>query len=311
MGTSLHITAIREGTTARSLQYLAEEQVTGTFTLSFGRDLPLIVICLVMGKIVAAEFAELKGIAVFDLIRCQEYALREINFQPGREQDIELDDFLYAREPKEIFSSIELQVTKCAARPYIYGRFNVRLPGDQEPLPLLKMISQFEENKALLEEIDSSPLDRQAPLTQCTLLRRALDRKIISYQIGMLPLKTISKSVELVKPLDEKEESNLIGYRSSLLPHPQASHMPLDRFYAFASFIESLAYRRGDRCGDECRKLIYQIIQGFNGGDKGFGSSPVPARGGGPDKPLFTETTPKPREEHDSDSELDEEDPFF
>lgn len=159
-----------------------------------------------------------------------------------------------------------------------------------------------------MKKNELSSLDRQAPLFQCTLLRRALDRKTISYQTPMVPLTELRRLVDFVKPLEEKEKENLIAYRKSLLPHPHASHMPLERFYAFASAVESIAHRKGVDHGDECRKLIYQTIQGYNDGEKGFGSAQVP-RGGGPDKPLFTETTPKPRE--DDNEEIEEEDPFF
>jgi hypothetical protein len=37
--------------------------------------------------------------------------------------------------------------------------------------------------------------------------------------------------------------------------------MPLERFYAFASAVESIAYKRGTEVGDEARRIIYRLIQ--------------------------------------------------
>lgn len=152
MGISLHITAISEGTAARSLQYLCEERVTGHFSLSFGRNFPLIVITLRMGAILAAEFGELRGMPVFDLIACQESAFTELVFHPGRESNVEQDDQLLSMNPKTIFAGLALQVEKCAARPFIYGKANVRIPGVDEPIELVKMIHGFAEYKELLEK---------------------------------------------------------------------------------------------------------------------------------------------------------------
>lgn len=262
-----------------------------------------------MGVIVAAEFGELRGIGVIDLITCQEYALKELNFHPGRESSVGIDDTLTSMDPTEIFASVALQVTKCAARPFIYGASNVRSAADQEPVALLEYISEFQKYRELLQRNEPSPLDRQAPLVQCTLIRRALDRKSVNYQHPMVPLKTIRALVDFVKPLDEWEEAHLAGYMKSLLPHIQASHMPLERFYAFASALESIADRRGAQRGDGIRKLLLQIFQGRRDGDKGSGSAPVPNCGGGPDKRSFTETTPKPQDQEDD--QIEEEDPFF
>jgi hypothetical protein len=47
----------------------------------------------------------------------------------------------------------------------------------------------------------------------------------------------------------------------SLLPNPKATHMSIERFYAFASAIESIAQRRSSEVGDRARRAIHQLIQ--------------------------------------------------
>ena len=80
--------------------------------------------------------------------------------------------------------------------------------------------------------------------------------------------------------------------------------MPLERFYVYASAIESIAYRRGPTWGDECRKIIYQIIVDSEG-DKGAGSAPVPAGRGPRPKPLSAETKAIPRIEQEDEEDID------
>lgn len=265
MGISLHITSIKEGTVSRSLQYLHGEGVTGTLSVSFGRQIPDALIFVKVGVVVDAEFGDLRGLSVFDLLLCQEYAIKEIIFHPGR--DIDKDDSLHSSDPHALFAAVEKPVKQCGARPFIYGLLEVRLPNTEETPSLLHMLFYSEKHRNLLEQIKPTPLDRDAALPQCKLLRRAFDNNLISYKNPVVALKNLRPLLELVQPLEENEAENLGYYRKSLLPHPSATHMPLTVFCAYASAVESIAYRRGSKYGDKCRKIIYQIIVDA-GGDK-------------------------------------------
>jgi hypothetical protein len=301
LGISLHITSMKEGTVSRAVQYLHGEAVTGTLSVSFGRHIPDALIFIKVGAVVAAEFGDLIGLSVFDLLLCQEYAIKEITFQPGRAVD--KNDSLHSSYPHALFAAVEKPVKQCGARPLIYGLLEVRLPKTEETPSLLHILFSSEKHRSLFEQVQPTPLDREAALPQCKLLRRAFDNNLISYKNPLVALKKLKPLLDLVQPLEEKEAENLGAYLKSLLPHPSATHMPLERFYAYGSAVESIAYRRGPECGDECRKVLYQIVVDA-GGDKGAGSAPVPAGRGPKPKPLSAETKPKPRiEEDDIDSD--------
>lgn len=93
------------------------------------------------------------------------------------------------------------------------------------------------------------------------LITRALRKGTLSYQTPMVPLKSLKQLIAILQPLSEKETNNLRGYMRSLLPHPKATHISIERFYAFASAIESIAQRRSDEVGDRARKTIHTLIQ--------------------------------------------------
>lgn len=77
----------------------------------------------------------------------------------------------------------------------------------------------------------------------------------------MISLKAIRPLIDIVQPLTEKETNNLRGYMKSLLPHPKATHISIERFYAFSSAIESIAQRRSGDVGERARKTIRALIQ--------------------------------------------------
>src|SRR5579875_1186886 len=84
VGINFHITSVREGTIFNVMQFLSLERVTGILHVSFGRQLPEVSIYFVTGNVTTAEFGTLVGDAVMDLLLCQEYAIKEVNFAPGR-----------------------------------------------------------------------------------------------------------------------------------------------------------------------------------------------------------------------------------
>ena len=106
-----------------------------------------------------------------------------------------------------------------------------------------------------------SEKDKSAPLPQCILIHRALARGTLTYQTPLIALRSLRTLLDIVQPLSEKEANNLRGYMRSLLPHPKATHMSIERFYAFASAIESLAQRRSSEVGDQARRAIHHLIQ--------------------------------------------------
>jgi hypothetical protein len=261
VGISFHITSVREGTIFNVMQFLSLEKVTGVLNISFGRNIPEVVIHFVSGKAAAADFGNLVGEQVLDLLLCQEYAVKEVNFAPGRESQYKEESVIKASSLSGAMLNASKDVDKCAARPYVFGLLPVQFPQSGAAESLLHALHDFDKQKEYLLSIKPTADDKEAPLPQCVLLHRALSRNVITYQTPLVPLKSFRPLLELVQPLEEKEADNLRGYMRSLLPHPRATHMPLERFYAFASAVESIAYRRGAEAGDEARRVIYRLIQ--------------------------------------------------
>jgi hypothetical protein len=243
------------------MQFLSLEKVTGMLNISFGREIPEVLIHFVSGKAAASEFGQIQGEQVLDLLLCQEYAVKEINFAPGRESQFKEESIIKANSLSGAMLNASKDVDKCAARPYIFGLLKVQSPEAGPVDSLLHVLYDFNKHQSYLQTIKPVDSDKEAPLPQCVLLHRALSRNVVTYQTPLVPLKSFRPLLELVQPLEEKEAENLRGYMRSLLPHPRATHMPLERFYAFASAVESIAYRRGPEVGDEARKVIYKLIQ--------------------------------------------------
>ncbi len=261
MGISFHVTSVREGTIFNVMQFLSLEKVTGTLSVSFGRHIPDAQIFFVQGRAAASEFGDVKAEQVFDMLLCQEYAVKEINFAPGREANYKEDTLIKTPSLSGAMLNSSKDVDQCAARPYIFGLLQVTFP-DAGPIDsLLQVFHEFSKHKPFLETIKPEDTDREAPLPHCVLVHRALQRNVVTYKTPLVALKSFRPLLEIVQPLEEKEAENLRGYMRSLLPHPRATHMPLERFYAFASAVESIAYRRGSETGDEARRIIYRLIQ--------------------------------------------------
>ena len=242
------------------MQFLSLEKVTGTLSVSFGRHIPDALVFFVQGKCAATEFGDIKAEQVFDMLLCQEYAVKEINFQPGREANYKEDTLIKTPSLSLSMLNASKDVDQCCTRPYIFGLLDVS-SAEAGQNTLLQIFHDYPKFKTYLESIRPLEGDREAPLPQCVVVHRALQRNVMTYKNPLVALKAFRPLLEIVQPLEEKEAENLRSYMRSLLPHPRATHMPLDRFYAFASAVESIAFRRGNDVGDEARRIIYRLIQ--------------------------------------------------
>ena len=262
MGINFHITSVREGTIFNVMQFLSLETVTGTLTVSFGRQLPETTIYFVTGNITTAEFGAIVGDAVLDVLLCQEYAIKEVSFAPGRMNQLnEQAIIVRASSISGVMLNVSKDVDKCESRPFIYGLLPVQAANGKRSESLLKMLHDFPEWNEYLLTVPRGDNDKAAPLPQCVLLHRAISKASLIYQTPLVSLRSLRTLLEIVQPLSEKESNNLRGYMRSLLPHPRATHMSIERFYAFASAIESIAQRRSSEVGDRARRAIHQLIQ--------------------------------------------------
>jgi hypothetical protein len=126
---------------------------------------------------------------------------------------------------------------------------------------ILHILHDFGDWNESLSKVPRSDKDKKAPLPQCVLIHRALSRSALVYQRPLVSIKSLKPLLEIVGTLSEKESNNLRGYLRSLLPHPKATHLSIERFYAFASAIESIAQRRSPEVGDRARRAIHSLIQ--------------------------------------------------
>lgn len=262
MGINFHITSVREGTIFNVMQFLSLERVTGILTISFSRQLPEVAVYFVTGNVTTAEFGAIVGDAVLDVLLCQEYAIKEVSFAPGRINQLnEQAIIVRASSLSGVMLNVSKDVDKCESRPFIYGMLPVLSTDSKKSDSVLKMLHDFPDWNELLLAVPRGDNDKSAPLPQCVLIHRALSRGALTYQTPLVSLRSLRPLLEIVQPLSEKESNNLRGYMRSLLPHPKATHMSIERFYAFASAIESIAQRRSSEVGDRARRTIHQLIQ--------------------------------------------------
>jgi hypothetical protein len=262
VGINFHITSVREGTIFNVMQFLSLEKVTGILNVSFGRQLPEVTIYFVTGNVTTAEFGAIVGDAVLDMLLCQEYAIKEVSFAPGRINQLnEQAIIVRASSLSGVMLNVSKDVDKCESRPFIYALLPMQTTEGRRVDSLLNLLYDFPDWNDFLLTVPRSDNDKSAPLPQCVLLHRALSRTAIAYQTPLVSLKSLRALLDIVQPLSEKETNNLRGYMRSLLPHPKATHMSIERFYAFASAIESIAQRRSGEVGDKARRAIHQLIQ--------------------------------------------------
>lgn len=262
MGINFHITAVREGTIFNVMQFLSLERVTGTLHISFGQNIPEVSIYFVTGNVTTAEFGAIVGDAVLDVMLCQEYAIKEVRFAPGRINQLnEQANIFRASSLAGVMLNVSKDVDRCESRTLIYGLIPIGNKKNNKANSLLNLLHDFEEWEDFLLELPITAKDKSAPLPQCALIHRALASTALAYETPLVSLKALRPLLDIVQPLTEKEQNNLRGYMRSLLPNPRATHMSLERFYAFASAIESIAQRRSRDVGDRARRAIHQLIQ--------------------------------------------------
>lgn len=262
MGISFHVTSVREGTIFNVMQFLALEKSTGSLSIRFGRNIPEVRIYFVNGNLTTAEFGAIVKDDVIDVLLCQEFAVKEIVFTPERVAQINEAALVKgASSLSGIVLNASKDVDMCEARSLIYGMMPMTDGRGKKPESLLHVLHDFDDWESDLSKTPADAKDRQAPLKQCVLLSRALRKGAIAYQTPIVSLKGVRPLINMLNPLSENEESNLRGYLRSLLPHQRATHLSIERFYAFASAIESIAQRRGTEVGDQARKAIQELIQ--------------------------------------------------
>lgn len=262
MGLNFHITSVREGTIFNVMQFLSLEKVTGILNVSFGRHIPEVMVYFVTGNVTTAEFGAIVGDAVLDVLLCQEYAIKEVNFAPGRIGQLnERAMLVKASSLSGVLLNVSKDVDKCEARSLIYGQLPLGISTGKHTDSLLHLLHDFADWKDTLTKIPKDEKDKLAPLPQCVLIHRALSRGEVAYSTPLVSLRALRPLLDIIQPLSDKESNNLRGYLRSLLPHPRATHMPIERFYAFASAIESIAQRRSQDVGDKARRAIHLLIQ--------------------------------------------------
>lgn len=244
------------------MQFLSLERVTGVLNVSFGRHIPEVIVYFVTGNVTTAEFGAIVGDAVLDVLLCQEYAIKEVSFAPGRINQLnEQAIIVRASSLSGVMLNVSKDVDKCESRPFVYGLLPLQSSDGRAADSVLHVLHDFAAWNEHFAKVPKSDRDKMAPLPQCVLIHRALSRAAISYNTPLISLRSLRTLLEIVQPLSEKESNNLRGYMRSLLPHPKSTHMSIERFYAFASAIESIAQRRSSEVGDRARRAIHLLIQ--------------------------------------------------
>ncbi|MBU6451274.1 MAG: hypothetical protein KGS72_05825 [Cyanobacteria bacterium REEB67] len=262
MGISFHITSVREGTIFNVMQFLSLERVTGVLSVRFGRQVPEVSIYFIAGNIATAEFGAVVGDGVLDMLLCQEFAIKEVSFAPGRINQVnEQAIIVRSTNLASVMLNVSKDVDKCESRPFIYGLLPVNSTLGRTSASVLHILQDFGAWEEDLKAVPTSDRDKKAPLPQCVLIHRALSRGVLSYQRPLVSIKALKPLLDILTPISEKEANNLRGYLRSLLPHPKATHLSIERFYAFASAIESIAQRRSPEVGDRARRAIHTLIQ--------------------------------------------------
>lgn len=261
MGISFSISSVREGTVFNVMQFLSLERVTGVLKFSFGNNIPEAIVYLDNGNLLAAEFGSIFGNSVLDVLLCQEYAVKEIIFTPERLSNLNIKAKLDKADKLDaVILNVSKDVDMCKCRHLIYGALTTKIPSEEVNKPLLSIMYSFDNCAALCKLQENPNYAKQAPLHQCTLIHQALTQNLITYEQHLVPIKSFKILLEILNPLTEKELNSLRGYMKSLLPHPKATNMSLERFYAFASAIESLAQRKSPEIGSRARKAIHELV---------------------------------------------------
>ncbi len=243
------------------MQFLGLEQVSGILQVRFGRDIPEAKLYFDSGQLAAAEFGDVLGDSVLDMLICQEFLIKEIRFDPGRAKAQNQYAAVVKRfNISQALLTVSKDVDKCQARSLIYGLLPIEDQRANVSQSLLGVLHDFSKWEPELKGLPSSRHGKHIPLRQCALLDRAFRSGQIAYQTPLISLKELQPLLKIVDPLSTKERTNLRGYMKSLLPHSKATHMPLERFYAFAAAVESIANRRSAETGEKIRVAIRELI---------------------------------------------------
>ena len=236
MGSSFHLTSIRNGTVKNLVEFLVEEKATGLLSISFAKHVPDANI-FVANTIVGAQFGALRGQDVFDLLICQERAIEKIQFQTQRIREESYSDCpINGLE----LGSISLGIDSCEARSIIYGLMHIQFP-ESKPISLFQVIHDFDNFQNYLQSIPTNERQVDAPLEKCKLLHLALSSGLVVYQPPLQRLGPVVKWVSKLRTvLCEREVKGLNDYLQSLLPHDQATHISIERLYAFIGDVESI-----------------------------------------------------------------------
>jgi hypothetical protein len=81
-------------------------------------------------------------------------------------------------------------------------------------------------------------------------------------KVPMISIDALKPVVRLLEPLTIQEAQNLKSYLHALHGGRDTRFLSQERFFAFTSALEALAYRRGAEMGDEVRLLIHTILHG-------------------------------------------------
>ena len=244
------------------MQFLSLERVTGVLSIRFGRQVPEVGIYFIAGNIATAEFGALVGDGVLDMLLCQEFAIKEVSFAPGRISQVnEQAIIVRSNNIASVMLNVSKDVDKCESRPLIYGLLPINSSSGRTSASILHILHDFGEWESDLAAVPKDDRDKKAPLPQCVLIHRALSKGVLTYQRPLISIKSLKALLDILTPITDKEANNLRGYLRSLLPHPKATHLSIERFYAFASAIESIAQRRSPEVGDRARRAIHVLIQ--------------------------------------------------
>lgn len=179
----------RAGTLARALNFLSAEFPQSVVAVSFGAEYPAVLIYLSNGKPFAAEFGDIRGAAVFDVLLCQEPSIREITRQPTHKIDV-VPSFR-GQSVNAILARAKNDVASCTARPFIYGALPIHADAPvasdtfRAGFHLLHDFDQYREFFLTLPEL---PERIESPLLQCSVIRRAFAARTVRYLTALVPL---------------------------------------------------------------------------------------------------------------------------
>src|SRR5579885_261237 len=173
------------------MQFLGLEKVTGTLSVRFGRNIPEANIYFVAGNVTTAEFGSIIKDSVLDVLLCQEFAIKEISFSPGRLNQVNEEAMMDGAHLSGMVLNASKDVDKCEARTLVYGLMPMKDRKGNTAESLLQVLHDFKTWEVDLLLVPADRKDKKAPLPECQLLSRALRKGVIAYQTPLVSLKSI------------------------------------------------------------------------------------------------------------------------